>query len=160
MNEKYLKKLIRLVEESEIESLEVSNWGRKVKITQRLSSSNGSSPGPAVVETIATPRTDAVPILNAAVPQKEDATPVVDSNLVPVTAPMVGTYYSAPSPDSDPYVSVNQKITAGQVVCIVEAMKLMNEIESEISGRVVQVLVENAQPVEYGQTLFMIDPTG
>jgi acetyl-CoA carboxylase biotin carboxyl carrier protein len=159
MNEKYLKKLIRLVEESEIESLEVSNWGRKVKITQRLASSNGSSPGPTIVETIATPRSEAVSAPKVIPPQKEDATSTVDSNLIPVTAPMVGTYYAAPSPDADPYVSINQKITVGQVVCIVEAMKLMNEIESEISGRIVQVLVENAQPVEYGQTLFMIDPS-
>jgi acetyl-CoA carboxylase biotin carboxyl carrier protein len=160
MNEKYLKKLIRLVEESEIESLEVSNWGRKVKITQRLASSNGNSPGPTVIETVATPRSNTVSTSDVASPQKEEAKTVVDSNLIPVTAPMVGTYYAAPSPEADPYVSVNQKITAGQVVCIVEAMKLMNEIESEISGRVVQVLVENAQPVEYGQTLFMIDPNG
>jgi acetyl-CoA carboxylase biotin carboxyl carrier protein len=71
---------------------------------------------------------------------------------------MVGTFYSAPSPDAQPYVSLNERVTSGQVVCIVEAMKLMNEIESEVSGRVAQVLVENAQPVEYGQVLFMIDP--
>lgn len=159
MNEKYLKKLIRLVEESEIESLEVSNWGRKVKITQKLASSNGSSPGQTIVETIATPKSDTVTAPKA-VPPIEETPSVDESTLVPVKAPMVGTYYAAPSPESDPYVSVNQKITAGQVVCIVEAMKLMNEIESEISGRVAQVLVENAQPVEYGQTLFLIDPNG
>lgn len=157
MNEKYLKKLIRLVEESEIESLEVSNWGRRVKITQKVASSNGSSPGQTIVETIATPKTEAV---TAVTPPKEEVPKAEESNLVAVKAPMVGTFYSAPSPESDPYVSVNQKITAGQVVCIVEAMKLMNEIESEISGRVAQVLVENAQPVEYGQTLFLIDPNG
>jgi len=161
MNEKYLKKLISLVEESKIESLEVSNWGRKVKISKRLlASSNGSSQEPAIIETIATPRSDVVskPKGTTSLPVAE--TPVVDSNLVPVTAPMVGTFYAAPSPESDPYVSVNQKITVGQVICIVEAMKLMNEIESDISGRVAQVLVENAQPVEYGQTLFLIDPNG
>lgn len=71
---------------------------------------------------------------------------------------MVGTFYAAPSPEADPYVSQNEKIAAGQVVCIVEAMKLMNEIESEISGRVVKICIENAQPVEFGQVLFLIDP--
>ena len=70
---------------------------------------------------------------------------------------MVGTFYSSPSPDADPYVSVNQKVTAGQVVCIVEAMKLMNEIESEFNGRVVKILVENGKPVEFGQDLFQIE---
>ena len=71
---------------------------------------------------------------------------------------MVGTFYAAPAPDAAPYVSLNEKITVGQVVCIVEAMKLMNEIESEVSGRVVKIHVKNAEPVEYGQTLFLIDP--
>ncbi len=73
---------------------------------------------------------------------------------------MVGTFYRAPAPDADPYVSPNEKITEGQVVCIVEAMKLMNEIESEVSGRVAKILVENAKPVEFGQALFLIDPNG
>ncbi len=71
---------------------------------------------------------------------------------------MVGTFYSAPAPDADPYVSENQKIRSGQVVCIVEAMKLMNEIESEVNGRVVKILVKNAEPIEFGQTLFLIEP--
>ena len=71
---------------------------------------------------------------------------------------MVGTYYSAPAPDADPYVAVNQKIRVGQVVCIVEAMKLMNEIESEVSGRIAKILVQNAEPVEFGQVLFLIEP--
>ena len=71
---------------------------------------------------------------------------------------MVWTFYSAPSPDASSYVSLNEKISVGQVVCIVEAMKLMNEIESEISGRVAKIMIQNAQPVEFGQTLFLIDP--
>ena len=73
---------------------------------------------------------------------------------------MVGTFYRAPSPDADPYVSLNERITEGQVVCIVEAMKLMNEIESEVSGRVIKALAENGKPVEFGQVLFLIDPKG
>ena len=73
---------------------------------------------------------------------------------------MVGTFYAAPAPDADPYVSLNEKINVGQVVCIIEAMKLMNEIESEIAGRIVKVMADNAKPVEFGQVLFMVDPKG
>ncbi|HKQ57669.1 MAG TPA: acetyl-CoA carboxylase biotin carboxyl carrier protein, partial [Candidatus Eisenbacteria bacterium] len=75
-----------------------------------------------------------------------------------VTSPMVGTFYRAPAPDADPYIEVGDTVEVGQTVCIVEAMKLMNEIESEVKGRVVKILVENAQPVEYGQKLFLIEP--
>ena len=74
-----------------------------------------------------------------------------------VKSPMVGTFYRAPAPDADPYVEENSPITVGQTVCIVEAMKLMNEIESEVEGRIARILVENAQPVEYGQTLFLVE---
>jgi acetyl-CoA carboxylase biotin carboxyl carrier protein len=78
-------------------------------------------------------------------------------NQVAITSPMVGTFYRAPAPDADPYVEVGDQVTVGQTVCIVEAMKLMNEIESEVKGRVVKILVENAQPVEYGQKLFLVE---
>ncbi|NOY89547.1 MAG: acetyl-CoA carboxylase biotin carboxyl carrier protein [FCB group bacterium] len=162
MNEKYIKKLIRIVEESEIESLEVSSWGRKIKITQRLSSSsNGSGDTHAVVQPVITHHQSGnVNPPQATVPVAEPSTPPVENtdNLVPIKSPMVGTFYTAPSPDADPYVSLNEKVTVGQVVCIVEAMKLMNEIESEVSGRVAKILVENGQPVEFGQTMFLIEP--
>jgi acetyl-CoA carboxylase biotin carboxyl carrier protein len=162
MNEKYIRNLIRLVEESEIESLEVSSWGRKVRITQRLpANSNGHNSSGALVAAphhyAPAPHPSSPPQVSA-----EPSAPSADnsSNLVEVKSPMVGTFYRAPSPDADPYVSVNEKITEGQVVCIVEAMKLMNEIESDVSGRVVKIMVENAQPVEFGQVLFQIDPNG
>ena len=161
MNESYIRKLIRLVEESEIESLEVSSWGRKVRIVQRISSSqNGHSDGAQVLVAAPAPApmAAAAPAPAAAAPAVQPA-PVEDNGkLVPVKSPMVGTFYAAPSPDSDPYVSLNQKISVGQIVCIVEAMKLMNEIESEVSGRIAKIMVDNAQPVEFGQTLFLIEP--
>jgi acetyl-CoA carboxylase biotin carboxyl carrier protein len=75
-----------------------------------------------------------------------------------ITSPMVGTFYQAPAPDADPYVELGQRVEVGQTVCIVEAMKLMNEIESDVKGKIVQVLVENAQPVEFGQKLFLVEP--
>jgi acetyl-CoA carboxylase biotin carboxyl carrier protein len=92
------------------------------------------------------------------------AAPVVDveptARLVPVEAPMVGTFYRASSPTADPYVREGDVVKAGQILCIIEAMKLMNEIESRASGRIAKVLVENGQPVEYGQPLFLIEPMG
>ena len=163
MKEKYIRQLIRLVEESDIESLEVSSWGRRVKITQRLTgSANGNSEQPAVIEPMASPPPAAPPLPRPAPEQPAgapEAPPAEETDrLVPVKSPMVGTFYAAPAPDADPYVSLNQNITVGQVVCIVEAMKLMNEIESEVSGRVRKIAVRNSEPVEFGQILFLIDP--
>ena len=85
-------------------------------------------------------------------------TPAAPSHLVEIKSPMVGTYYSAPEPGAEPYVKVGSRVATGQVVCIIEAMKIMNEIESEVAGVVREVLVENAQPVEFGQLLFRVDP--
>ncbi|HKJ02322.1 MAG TPA: acetyl-CoA carboxylase biotin carboxyl carrier protein, partial [Longimicrobiales bacterium] len=82
-----------------------------------------------------------------------------DDGLVDITSPMVGTFYRAPAPDAPPYVEVGSKVSEGQTLCILEAMKLMNELECEVSGTVVEILVENAQPVEYGQVLFRVDPS-
>lgn len=161
MNTNFIKKLIRLVEESEIESLEVSSWGRRVKVVQRASgSTNGHNPGPAVMTPVAaTPSAAVTPVPPMPTPAPAEPVPAEDTNrYVEIKSPMVGTFYAAPSPEASPYVSPNEKINVGQVVCIVEAMKLMNEIESEVSGRVVKILAENAQPVEFGQTLFLIDP--
>jgi acetyl-CoA carboxylase biotin carboxyl carrier protein len=79
-------------------------------------------------------------------------------NLIEIKAPMVGTFYRAPSPESPPFIEINQNVEIGQVVCIVEAMKLMNEIKSEIKGKIVDILVNNAEPVEFGQALFLVEP--
>jgi acetyl-CoA carboxylase biotin carboxyl carrier protein len=108
-----------------------------------------SNPAPAVASESSQPQ--AAP----AQPAKED-----NSKLIEVKSPMIGTFYRTSNPDSDPFVSVGDTITAGQTVCIIEAMKLFNEIESEVSGKIVKVLVENATPVEYDQPLFLVDPAG
>jgi acetyl-CoA carboxylase biotin carboxyl carrier protein len=149
MNEKTIRKLIHLVEESDIESLEIRRWFRTVKITKRRSNNhNGSSSGAA-------PRLVDIPI--AAVERAPSALP---SNLIEIKAPMVGTLYKAPSPGAPPFVKVNQTIAPGDVLCIIEAMKLMNEIEAEQGGRIVKILIEDAHPVEFGQPLFLLDPAG
>ena len=164
MREAYIRKLIRLVEESKIESLEISSWGRKIKITQPAQhSTNGSSHKSAMYEQVMVAAPAPIPGqvgMTAPAPGATQAATVVaeSSKTVVIKSPMVGTLYASASPDSPPYVSVNQKVTAGQVVCIIEAMKLMNEIESEFSGRLIKILAENGKPVEFGQDLFLIEP--
>jgi len=152
-----IRKLIKLVEESDIGELEVGGWGQKVRITKKPKQANNPSTDQSVT-TIAveskselTAKTQTVP---AEMPKMVEET----DHLVPIKSPMVGTFYRAPAPDAKPYVELNQQIAVGQMVCIIEAMKLMNEIECEVAGRVAKILVENAKPVEFGQTLFLIDP--
>lgn len=156
MNEKQIRSLIKLVEESNIGSLEVSSWGRTIKIIGRGAvapeGNNGMPFAPLPVAAVVPP-----PAVSSAEPEAPQAD---TSNLVEIKSPMVGTFYAAPSPETPLYVSLNERITEGQVVCIVEAMKLMNEIEAEVSGRIAEICVQNAQPVEFGQVLFKVDPTG
>jgi acetyl-CoA carboxylase biotin carboxyl carrier protein len=142
-----LGQLIRLVQRTGIGELEVTAGGRTVRIAAQA----GSAPAVAVTTTAAAPP----PPTSAAVPRGESTG---TEHLVAIVSPMVGTFYRAPAPDADPYVETGDTVDVGQTVCIVEAMKLMNEIESEVKGRVARILVENAQPVEYGQKLFLIEP--
>ena len=116
------------------------------------------APAPAAPSTPAAPSAPAAPAPEATPAAKpaEEAAPVAPAG-TPVKAPIVGTFYSASSPDAAPYVKVGDRVEAGQVLCIIEAMKLMNEIEAEQSGVIREILVKNAEPVEYGQTLFMIE---
>ncbi len=109
----------------------------------------------------AAPVAPAVPVAAAAPPPPETAAPaasVVDSSLVEITAPMVGTFYRSPAPEEAMFVEVGDRIQSGQTVCIIEAMKLMNELEAEVSGEIVDILVENAEPVEFGQALMRVRP--
>jgi acetyl-CoA carboxylase biotin carboxyl carrier protein len=100
----------------------------------------------------------AAPLLPSVAPSAPEQAERAEAHLVTVEAPMVGTFYRAPSPSADPYVREGDVIKEGQVLCIIEAMKLMNEIESKVAGRISKILVENGQPVEYGQPLFRIEP--
>ena len=152
-----IRALIKIVEESNVDELELSVWGRKVRIRKRISNDNnnhGSNPQVAV----------AVPDrVNEAHPEtaarlKVETVPDRAENLLEIKSPMVGTFYRAPAPDAKPYIEVGEKINRGQTACIIEAMKIMNEIESEYDGRIVEVLAQNAQPVQFGQPLFMIEP--
>jgi acetyl-CoA carboxylase biotin carboxyl carrier protein len=156
IREETLRRLIRIVEESEIDELEISRWGTRVKITRRRAreSSNGTADATAVVTAAPAPERVAPPAAEAgALPEKAEGHVVVKS-------PMVGTFYAAAAPGEPPFVNVGDRVNAGQVVCIIEAMKLMNEIHAEVAGRVVSVTATNGKPVEYGQGLFVIDPKG
>ncbi|MDH4223213.1 MAG: acetyl-CoA carboxylase biotin carboxyl carrier protein [candidate division Zixibacteria bacterium] len=160
MLESKIRKLIKIVEESSIDELEVTSLGRKIRITRRVNHQNPHSSS----HILTNPPKENVTSSQLPVEEKESITVEVskaeeiEGNLVPIKSPMVGTFYRAPAPGAKPYVDVGQVISAGQVVCIVEAMKLMNEIESEVAGRVVKIPVENGKPIEFGQTLFLIEP--
>jgi acetyl-CoA carboxylase biotin carboxyl carrier protein len=152
-----IRKLIKLVEESDIGELEVGGWGQKVRITKKPKQTNNPVADQSVTAITVEPKSETTTkpqTVPAEMPKMVGET----DHLVPIKSPMVGTFYRAPAPDAKPYVELNQQIAAGQVVCVIEAMKLMNEIESEVAGRVAKVLVENAKPVEFGQSLFLIDP--
>ena len=152
MDKKRIEELIRLVEESDINELYVRSFLNSVRIVKSVS----ATAAPGMVEETVAARVPSPPPAEPA--ESDDTTEDRDSGLVPIASPMVGTYYASPSPEAPPYVRQGDHVSKGQVVCIVEAMKLINEIESEVSGTVVRIAVENAQPVEFGQTLFMIEP--
>jgi len=151
MRESKLRKLVKLVEESDIDELELSRWGAKIRIIRRRASE-------AKVAPMAGEGDQSSPQVMEAVSQ-EEAQPEEkpQENYHEIKSPMVGTFYRAPAPDVEPYVQEGQFVKKGDVVCIVEAMKLMNEIESEVSGRIVKTLVENSHPVEYDQPLFLVE---
>jgi len=148
-----LRRLIRLVQRTGIGELELNSGGRSVRIS--ANPGNGGAGAHFVAAPHAAP-TPAAPPPAAAPAAAAPSAPA--SNQKTVVSPMVGTFYRAPAPDADPFVEVGDVVEVGQTVCIIEAMKLMNEIEAETKGRVAQILVENAQPVEFGQKLFLIDP--
>ncbi|MDZ7288675.1 MAG: acetyl-CoA carboxylase biotin carboxyl carrier protein [candidate division KSB1 bacterium] len=159
MKEEEIRRLVKIVEESNIADLEVSRWGRKVKISKYPSNSHPLThiqiPAPPVGVPASAPFPHPMPVVEPPKPAAE--TPAPAKNLVEIKSPMVGTFYRAPAPDADPYVQAGSMVSKGQVLCIIEAMKLMNEIEAEFPCRIVEILVENAQPVEYNQPLFRVE---
>lgn len=152
-----IRKLIKLVAESDIGELEVGGWGQKVRITKRAKQENNPSTDQSVTTITVEPKSEPT-IKTQTAPTEPPKVVEETDHLIPIKSPMVGTFYRAPAPDAKPYVELNQQIAVGQVVCIIEAMKLMNEIESEVAGRVAKILIESAKPVEFGQTLFLIEP--
>ncbi|MBN1505147.1 MAG: acetyl-CoA carboxylase biotin carboxyl carrier protein [Candidatus Eisenbacteria bacterium] len=148
-----LKELIRVLEESGVEEIEVSSWGRRVRVSK---SGNSYLHGATVPASL--PEAAPAAVEPAAAEPGPAETPKNGKQMKEIKSPMVGTFYRAPTPGAPPFVEMNADIDVGQTVCIIEAMKLMNEIQSEARGRVARILVENAKPVQYGQTLFLIEP--
>lgn len=144
-----IKKLVKILDSSDITDLEVEENGMRVKIAKKTrinQNQNGASYNTVpVFQPEPTPQSVAVPVA-----------PDVNKNTHEIKSPIVGTFYRAPAPDADSYIQVGDMVSPGTVLCIVEAMKLMNEIESDVSGKVVQILCENGKPVEYNQPLFLI----
>lgn len=151
-----IKKLVKILETSEVTDIEIEENGTKIKVAkkvriaqpvQTLSAIPSQAASVAVQQTV-----ESKPV------EKKSTEESTESNLHTVRSPIVGTFYRAPAPDADPYVQVGDVVSVGTVLCIVEAMKLMNEIESDVNGKILKILVENGKPVEYNQPLFLIQP--
>ena len=152
MNLKDIKEIINLMNENDLAEIEVEREGLKLKVKKAYPEVGVPVMRPPLEYRLETP-----PSATAA-PVASSPGEILAKNQKDIVSPMVGTFYRSPSPESPPFVEIGQVVEMGQVVCIVEAMKLMNEIKSEVRGKVVQVLVENAQPVEFGQPLFLVEP--
>jgi acetyl-CoA carboxylase biotin carboxyl carrier protein len=160
---RYVKKLVELLDSSTVDSIEISSdKGMKLRISKTPAQRGTvqvaapmSMPAMLPAQSAARTSGEVAAVESTAAPK---AAPV--AALLEVKSPMVGTFYGRPEPTAKPYVSVGQRIEKGQTVCIIEAMKIMNEIESEFSGVVREVMMQDAQPVEFGQVLFRIDPNG
>jgi len=146
-----IKKLVKIVDTSEITDLEIEENGLRVKIAKKLRGTQTFTQPQILANSSAFPEQ-----VSSKVPVEEKAVEK-PSNLHEIRSPIVGTFYRAPAPDADAYVNVGDLVSPGAVLCIVEAMKLMNEIESDVSGKIVKILAENGRPVEYNQPLFLIE---
>jgi acetyl-CoA carboxylase biotin carboxyl carrier protein len=142
MDMEEIKQLVQLMVDNDLSELDIADGDRKISLKRGGGGPVSVVPAPAAVSA------------STAIAPRAGPT----ENLVDIRSPMVGTLYAAPSPDSDPYVTVGLAINEESVVCIIEAMKVMNEIKAECSGTVVEICVRNAQPVEYGQVLFRVRP--
>ena len=164
MDKKKIQELIELVEQSQIDELEIHyGWGKRIIIRKNVQrgvvmtqpvAPQAVQPQPVAQTSASGATTTAAPQAEPESGQKEEA---ASDKLYEIKAPMVGTFYRKPSPDAEPYVKVGDHIEKGQVVCLIEAMKLFNEVKSEVSGTIKKVLVEDATPVEYGQPLFLVE---
>ncbi|UCH78899.1 MAG: acetyl-CoA carboxylase biotin carboxyl carrier protein [Candidatus Coatesbacteria bacterium] len=156
MNVRKLIALLDLMEERGVAEIEVRSWFRTIRLSRAAGPNVSffSAPGTPADAALPTAAAPAASLPEAAAAEAE----VEDEDLLVVNSPMVGTFYRAPAPDAEPFVEEGTRVSRGQVVCIIEAMKIMNEIESEYAGTVVRLHAENGGPVEYGQPLFSLKP--
>lgn len=149
MNVKEIKEMINLMNENGLVELEIEKDGMRIRLKKWGLNTEPPS-GPVVIEKGRVHR--------ESIKEHKETLEKITARTVEIRAPMVGTFYRAPAPESPPYVEVGQVIEPGQVICIIEAMKLMNEIKSEVKGKILEILVDNAEPVEFGQPMFIIEP--
>jgi acetyl-CoA carboxylase biotin carboxyl carrier protein len=152
-----VERLLAFMQKHGLEEFEYQRRGVHIRL-KKTAPKPGGEPGPSPAAEAAAPAIAARGGVPAPAGTQEPAAPAEELHLI--KSPIVGTFYAAPSPDADPFVTVGTRVERGQVLCIIEAMKLMNEIESDVAGEVVRVLVENGNPVEYGEALFGIRPAG
>ncbi|MGF1512303.1 MAG: acetyl-CoA carboxylase biotin carboxyl carrier protein [Elainellaceae cyanobacterium] len=155
LNISELSELLAALNQTDIEELILKSGDFELKLRKGAAAAAAILPPPE--NNLAPP---ARPIEAAATTAPPAAPPRLDSNLTDVSSPMVGTFYRSPAPEEAPFVSVGDRITKGQTICIIEAMKLMNELEAEVSGEVMEILVENGEPVEFDQPLMRVKPVG
>ncbi len=166
MTFKEIKDLIKLVTDSDLTEFKMKNDGLELTIKTKNFEKGGHMVSAPVVTMasapVPQPAVQAAPIqvTETAANGAGEPAPAASSNLIEIKSPIIGTFYRSPSPDKPAFLKVGDSVSKGDIVCIVEAMKLFNEIESEVSGKVVKVLVEDAQPVEYDTPLFLLDPAG
>ncbi|RPE09612.1 acetyl-CoA carboxylase biotin carboxyl carrier protein [Chitinophaga lutea] len=160
MDFKQIQELIKMINKSNISELSIEQDKFKITIKQKESEVQQIVTVPAVtaVQPVAVAPQAAAPAPAPAAAAPAAAAAPVNSNLITIKSPMIGTFYRSAGPDKPPFVNVGDDVAAGKVVCIIEAMKLFNEIESEVSGKIVKVLVDDASPVEYDQPLFLVEP--
>ena len=160
MKAKEIQELINFLSESGLEEVNIETEDFKVSI-KRSPEQHVIAQAPSLPAQASAPAAPAqpAPVQTQEAPSSQESQSGTDSNLVEIKSPMIGTFYRSPNPDSPVFVEVGSAVKAGDPVCIIEAMKLFNEIESEVSGKIVKVLVDNAQPVEYDQPLFLVDPS-
>jgi acetyl-CoA carboxylase biotin carboxyl carrier protein len=144
-----VKKLVKIATSSDISGLEIEENGFRVKIDKEVKTIHAAVSQPQFVA-------PTMPANNNTVQETTEENKAPAENIHEIKSPIVGTLYRAPAPDADPYIQIGDNVSVGSVLCIVEAMKLMNEIESDVSGKVIKILVENGKPVEYNQPLFLI----
>lgn len=160
MNIQEIQDLIKFVSKMQVSEVEIEKKDFKLVIKSELKN-RVAEQQPIVVQATAPVALPATPVAAAPVTPAAPTTPAApaaESNLLTIKSPMIGTFYRSPGPDKDVFVNVGDSVSAGSTVCIIEAMKLFNEIESEISGKIVKVLVDDASPVEYDQPLFLVEP--
>ncbi len=150
MDLKRLKELLSFMDEHKLIELELEEEGKKVKL--KKASFPSDAPMPVIVPSFQQSQTNQIQS------EPKSTEPAKQENFIEIKAPMVGTFYRSPAPNATPFVELGKKIKADDVLCIIEAMKLMNEIKSEVRGEVIAIKVENGEPVEYGQVLFIIKP--